>query len=135
MQFIGREACPCGRCDRWFLTGIGQFVQGSFFTLDEADEIVAAVNTFRAGAAQVPELAESMDALNGQSPDQEPDAPAADQFTELHLRVANIIRKAYFALTRNPQKAHDTALDVLQEVQRTYERLAEEASDAPHKPN
>lgn len=38
----GKEPCPCGRCHKWFLTGIGDFVQGSGFSEDEADLILAA---------------------------------------------------------------------------------------------
>lgn len=64
--------------------------------------------------------------IEGDTPLQ-PDAPAADALLDLHGRVAGIIRKAYFVHTRNEQKAYETALAVLEEVQRTYERLAERA--------
>lgn len=57
----------------------------------------------------------------------EPDAPAADALLDLTGRVAGIIKKAYFVHTRNEQKAYETALAVLEEVQRTYEQLAEKA--------
>lgn len=57
----------------------------------------------------------------------QPDAPAADAMLDLHGRVANIIRKAYFTHTRNEQKAYETGLAVLEEVTRTYEQLAQRA--------
>jgi hypothetical protein len=41
---VGKEPCPCGRCHDWHLTGIGKFVQGSGFTEEEADRIIAALN-------------------------------------------------------------------------------------------
>lgn len=38
----GKEQCPCGHpcCKKWFMTGIGDFVQGSGFTEEEADKIL-----------------------------------------------------------------------------------------------
>lgn len=57
----------------------------------------------------------------------EPDAPAADGLLDLHGRVAQIIKRAYFVHTRNEQKAYETGLAVLEEVQRTYAELAEQA--------
>lgn len=56
--------------------------------------------------------------------EQEPDAPDANRLIDLHMRAADIIRKRYFRYTRNEQLAHETALAVLEEVQRTYEQLA-----------
>lgn len=56
--------------------------------------------------------------------DEAPDAPAADRFTDLHQRVADIVRRHYFIHTRNERKAYECAMEVLEEVQRTYERLA-----------
>ena len=43
---IGKEPCPCGNrsCNKWFLTGIGHFVQGSGFTEAEADRIIGALS-------------------------------------------------------------------------------------------
>ncbi len=45
----GKEPCSCGHrsCDKWFLTGIGSFVQGSGFTEDEADAILAGLALLR----------------------------------------------------------------------------------------
>ena len=44
---VGSEHCPCGdfACKDYHLTGIGKFVQGSGFTLDEARFIIRACNT------------------------------------------------------------------------------------------
>lgn len=67
------------------------------------------------------------DAAPQQSDLPTPDAPAADSLLDLHARVTNIIRKAYFTHTRNEQLAMRTAQDVLEEVQRTYEQLAARA--------
>lgn len=41
----GKEPCPCGhpRCKKFFLTGIGSFIQGSGFTEEEADLILSAL--------------------------------------------------------------------------------------------
>ncbi|MGQ7794487.1 hypothetical protein ACUN0C_18945 [Faunimonas sp. B44] len=44
MADIGYEKCPCGVCSKYFLTGIGDFVQGSGFTLEEAERVVTALN-------------------------------------------------------------------------------------------
>lgn len=43
---IGIEKCPCGDewCNTYHLTGIGNFVQGSGFTLAEAERIVVALH-------------------------------------------------------------------------------------------
>jgi hypothetical protein len=60
-------------------------------------------------------------------PEALPDAPEADNFIELHMRVADIIRKKYVRHTSNQKLAHDTAMAVLEEVQRTYEMLANAA--------
>ena len=41
-----KQKCPCGHpcCKDWHLVGIGKFVQGSGFTEEEADKILAALN-------------------------------------------------------------------------------------------
>lgn len=126
---IGKERCACGHpsCKDYWLTGIGKFVQSSGFTEDEADEIIAAVNTARACAAQgpAPMFVAPPEPLDEQT---DPDAPEADKLIDLHQRVAGIIRKKYFLHTTNEQKAHETALAVLEEVQRTYEQLAAAAN-------
>ncbi len=46
---IGMTKCRCAHaeCKIWHLTGTGQFYTGSGFTKDEAEEIVASVNSLR----------------------------------------------------------------------------------------
>lgn len=86
----------------------------------------AAYEEFRAkntNFAEIPSLEEQTAATIEDSPPP-PDAPAADRMIDLQLRTTNIIRKAYFSHTRNEQKAHETAMAVLEEVMRTYEQLA-----------
>lgn len=45
-QPYGKEPCPCGHrsCKKFFLTGIGSFVQGSGFSEAEADLILSALH-------------------------------------------------------------------------------------------
>lgn len=62
-------------------------------------------------------------------------APAPDHIMDLHQRCATIIRKAYFLHTRNEQKAHETAMLVLEEVHRTYEQIAAGAAAEEQEPN
>lgn len=47
---IGYTRCLCGskHCQDYWLTGLGHFVQGSGFTLEEADEVSRAVVAVRA---------------------------------------------------------------------------------------
>jgi hypothetical protein len=44
---VGLRRCPCGQpgCDRFWLTGIGQFNQGSGFTEQEGRDIVEVMKT------------------------------------------------------------------------------------------
>ncbi len=46
---IGMKKCTCAHagCRKWFLTGTGSFQTGSGFEKEEAEEIVAAVNSLR----------------------------------------------------------------------------------------
>lgn len=44
---LGSRPCPCGRCADVHLLGIGQFAQGSGFTVEEATEILAALRCYR----------------------------------------------------------------------------------------
>lgn len=50
------EKCPCGQrgCNDYHLVGIGKFVQGSGFTIDEAHEIADALNAARQKAPDKP---------------------------------------------------------------------------------
>lgn len=45
------EACCCGRCNDYWLVGIGSFCQGSGFTEREALLIAAALNNIRSDIA------------------------------------------------------------------------------------
>jgi membrane-bound lytic murein transglycosylase MltF len=60
-------------------------------------------------------------------------APAPDHILDLHRRVATIIRKKYFIHTTNERLAFATAMEVLEEVTRTYESIVQgaEADEAP----
>lgn len=63
MTTITHEACPCryAGCRDRHLVGIGKFVQGSGFTLEEADEIVRAVNRARRKTPRAKRLADRVD--------------------------------------------------------------------------
>lgn len=63
------------------------------------------------------------------------EAPAPDHILDLHQRVADIIRKAYFIHTRNARLAHETSMAVLEEVTRTYQQMAAQAEAAEQEPN
>jgi hypothetical protein len=72
--------------------------------------------------------------MNREKPTMEPqedlEAPAPDHILDLHQRCATIIRKAYFVHTRNERLAHATAMEVLEEVTRTYAQMAAQAEAA-----
>ncbi|MGQ7794457.1 hypothetical protein ACUN0C_18785 [Faunimonas sp. B44] len=83
MADIGYEKCPCGHrgCSKYFLTGIGDFVQGSGFTLEEAERIVSALNAVDALLAFAEDQAARMNA----APDPRP--PSGDDWNDLFAEV------------------------------------------------
>lgn len=52
------------------------------------------------------------------------EAPPPDHILDLHQRVAAIIRRKYLRYTTNQMLAHETGIEVLEEVTRTYESIA-----------
>jgi hypothetical protein len=120
----------CMSCDEWHMTEVNP----THFMYLTAPIGSDAVTGYERGIAEESWLRfNSIEVIPTVAlPEALPDAPEADNFIELHMRVADIIRKKYVRHTGNQKLAHDTAMEVLEEVQRTYEMLANAAGVGTH---